>query len=151
MGYYTRYSLELKCLKDQKEVEQINIENVMKKVKVGSSTEEILKDLELIKNGKENAVIDEDSIFEDLRATSEDAKYAIDEDGNSNDSCKWYESTNEILSFSKKYPNWLFTLTGEGEESGDMWKKYFLNGKVQEAKAKITFDEFDEKKLKKIK
>lgn len=151
MGYQTRYSLEIKCLKEQKEVEQINIENVMKKVKVGSSKEEILKDLELIKNGKENTVIDENSIFEDLRNTSEDARYAIDEGGNGNDSCKWYESKNEILSFSKKYPNWLFTLTGEGEESGDIWKRYFLNGKVQEAKAKITFDEFDEKKLKKIK
>jgi hypothetical protein len=62
--------------------------------------------------------------------------------------CKWYESDEDMKKISKKYPLTIFVLEGEGEESGDLWKKYFLNGKMQEAKAKITYDEFDEKKLK---
>jgi hypothetical protein len=34
-----------------------------------------------------------------------------------------------------------------GEEGGDMWKRYYKNGKVQVANAKITYDEYDETKL----
>lgn len=61
---------------------------------------------------------------------------------------KWYESDSDMKELSKKYPLTIFVLEGEGEEHPDLWKKYFLNGKMQEAKAKITYDEFDESKLK---
>jgi hypothetical protein len=52
---------------------------------------------------------------------------------------------NEI---SKEYPNVIFELSGEGEESGDVWKNYYMNGKVQKCQARIVFDEFDENELK---
>lgn len=57
------------------------------------------------------------------------------------DSCKWYEHEEEMVSISEQFPTILFILSGEGEESGDIWRKYFKNGKVQVAEAKITFDE----------
>lgn len=63
------------------------------------------------------------------------------------DSCKWYDSNEDMKKFSKKFPGTIFVLSGEGEESGDIWKKYYKAGKVQECKAKITFDEYDENKL----
>lgn len=61
--------------------------------------------------------------------------------------CKWYEHEEEMRSFSRKYPNVIFILSGAGEEQGDLWKKYFKNGKMQIALAKITYDEFDERRL----
>lgn len=63
------------------------------------------------------------------------------------DSCKWYDHEEEMKDVSKKFPDVLFTLEGEGEESDDIWKKYFKNGKMQSCYAKITFDEYDESKL----
>ena len=63
------------------------------------------------------------------------------------DRCKWHNHDSDMAFFSEKYPESLFILKGEGEESGDIWIKYFLNGKMQRAEAKITFEEFDESKL----
>jgi len=64
------------------------------------------------------------------------------------DDCKWYEEPNDMKLISKRYPNVLFTLNGEGEESFDIWVKYYKNGKCQECIAELTFDKFDESKLK---
>lgn len=63
------------------------------------------------------------------------------------DSVKWYEHDENMRAVSKEYPDILFTLYGEGEESGDIWVKYYKNGKSQVANAQIKFDEFDPKKL----
>ena len=62
--------------------------------------------------------------------------------------CKWYEHEDDMKEFSKRFPNVLFTLSGEGEEAGDIWKKYFKNGKVQVSKARIIVDDFEESELK---
>ena len=65
------------------------------------------------------------------------------------ESSKWYESDEDmkILSSREEYKDVLFILDGEGESSGDIWKKYYKNGKQCELKAKITFPEFDESQL----
>jgi hypothetical protein len=60
---------------------------------------------------------------------------------------KWYEHEKEMREFSKKYPEVVFTLHGEGEESGDLWIKYFKNGKMQTSKARIEYDSYDESLL----
>lgn len=87
-------------------------------------------------------------IIDNLRDVSSDAKYALDADGSSRDSCKWYDHETELKSFSAKYPDILFTLNGEGEESGDVWVKYFKGGKMQVEKAVIQLAPFDPVKLR---
>lgn len=63
------------------------------------------------------------------------------------ESCKWYDHENNMRSYSKDHPKVLFTLEGEGEESGDIWKEYYKDGKMQRCKAKIMFDAFDEAQM----
>lgn len=65
-----------------------------------------------------------------------------------NDNLKWYDFNTHMKEFSKMHTLVVFTLKGVGEESGDLWIRYYKNGKVQEAKAVITYEEFDEGKLK---
>ena len=60
---------------------------------------------------------------------------------------KWYDHETHMRQISRKYKDLLFILRGEGEESGDLWVKYFKNGKMQTARARVEYDKFDEKKL----
>lgn len=75
-----------------------------------------------------------------LRTFSSEADYGIDVKGRSQEPVMWYKHEDDLLRLSRNFPKHLFTLIGEGEESGDLWRKYFRNGKMQVAKAKITFD-----------
>jgi len=63
------------------------------------------------------------------------------------ESCKWYEHEENMRELSRINPEVIFTLKGEGEESGDIWAKYFHQGKMQHAQAQIKFEEFDPLKL----
>ena len=60
---------------------------------------------------------------------------------------KWYGHEKDMREYSKKYPSVLFSLYGEGKESGDIWVEYHKNGLVQRALANIVLDEFNEDKL----
>jgi hypothetical protein len=64
------------------------------------------------------------------------------------DSCKWYEHEEDMRKLSALFPDVLFTLSGEGEESGDIWKMYVKGGKSHSVSAEIVLPEFDETKLK---
>jgi hypothetical protein len=75
----------------------------------------------------------------------DDIAYAV---GEYRDSCKWYDHEADMLAFSKRFPDVLFELSGEGEEACDMWRKYFKNGKMQSCPAQITYEPFDESKLR---
>ena len=44
------------------------------------------------------------------------------------DSCKWYDHEEEMIIYSKKFPDLLFVLDGDGEESGDIWRKFAVFG-----------------------
>ena len=62
---------------------------------------------------------------------------------------KWYDYRDHMKIISKKYPETLFKLYGNGEESEDIWVEYFKNGKSRYERGMITFAEFDETKLEK--
>jgi hypothetical protein len=81
--------------------------------------------------------------IKDYINNNEDIMYAIGEDAQGGDSCKWYEHEEDMLKMSSNFHGIVFILEGEGEEAGDIWKKYFLNGMVQECKAIITYEPFD--------
>lgn len=89
-----------------------------------------------IVNGDEN-------LIEALRDYREDARYAITGNGEAWYSSQWYGHEKDLRSFSLLHPDALFKLSGKGEESGDLWIKYYKNGKMQSCKAKIVFDEFN--------
>lgn len=91
---------------------------------------------------------DNEKMIETVRERIESARYALTESGDDRASCKWYGHEDDLKLISFENPNHLFTLWGEGEESGDLWVKYFKAGKMQMEKAKITYGEFDEEKLK---
>ena len=89
---------------------------------------------ELFIGGRKAELVDDSplqEVIKELRDTNGNAEYALDIDGETGETCKWYEHEAELKSFSAKHPNVLFTLHGEGEETGDIWDKYFLNGKCQ--------------------
>lgn len=63
------------------------------------------------------------------------------------DSCKWYNHEEDMVTLSQKHPTVLFKVHGEGEVSGDIWDKWFLNGKKQICNAEIVIPDFDPSKL----
>lgn len=77
----------------------------------------------------------------------EDRFYGIDCGGSSLDECKWYGHEEDMRKLSLEFPDIHFTLHGEGEESGDIWEKHFVKGKMQCCPATITFPTFDLAKL----
>jgi len=63
------------------------------------------------------------------------------------DTIKWYSYQEDMKVLSLRHPNTLFKLSGVGEESGDLWNEYYLNGKFQRCKAIVSYEEYDESKL----
>ena len=61
---------------------------------------------------------------------------------------KWYEFEKDCRLVSEKFPDDVIKLEGVGEEQDDQWVAYFKNGKMQMCRAIITFEPFDENKLK---
>ena len=60
---------------------------------------------------------------------------------------KWYNSDDDMKEFSKRYPDVIFALYGEGELSIDKWMAYYKNGKSHDGNLRIVNDDFDESKL----
>ena len=90
----------------------------------------------------------DDAVIQEFTEECEGAEHAIFPDGESNNSTKWYSHQTDLMEFSKKHPDTVFCLYGEGEEAGDLWNLYVKNGKGQRCKAKIDYPLFDEKELK---
>src|SRR5262245_45176353 len=64
------------------------------------------------------------------------------------DGQKWYDHENDMKELSRRYPDAVFHLHGEGEENEDIWEKHFKNGKTKVCKAQIVIAPFDPKELK---
>ena len=135
MGYYTEYTLVIdnSQVKDevekkkQSEIEEIQQSNISDELKM-----RLIKDVE--------------KTYRTSIATQSDVIDFLTYDP-FDDECKWYEHTEDMRKISEKYQNVIFSLYGNGEEDGDMWVKYFMNGKVQTEEAVITYADFDPKKL----
>ena len=87
-------------------------------------------------------------LIQELMDFSEEAGYAINEDGGTEDSTKWYEHELQLRLFSVLHPKVIFKLIGEGEEAGDSWHEYYMDGKMQVCKAVITYPQFNSDLLK---
>jgi hypothetical protein len=100
----------------------------------------------LDENGEEESAEISTKIIKELIEFYE-LEYALSENGEAGESCKWYSHHQDMLLFSKKFPDVVFELHGEGEETGDLWNEYFKNGKSQIERAKIVIGTYDSSKL----
>ncbi|MGG4105113.1 hypothetical protein AAXB25_14450 [Paenibacillus lautus] len=91
--------------------------------------------------------VDQHDTLRDIILSDEINFYALKEDGSPADMYTWYDHEETMRYTSKRHPDLIFKLEGEGEGAGDIWIKYFKDGKMQECRAKITFDEYDEARL----
>jgi hypothetical protein len=93
----------------------------------------------------------EKTTYEDVQNyinSDDDMEYALgDSFGEDEEPHKWYTHEEDMRRMSKEFPDIIFLLEGEGEESGDIWKEYYKNGKIQRCQARLVFEEFNENKL----
>lgn len=45
---------------------------------------------------------------------------------------KWYSHDDEMIALSKRWPDYLFRVDGEGEEQGDVWVAFYQAGEKEE-------------------
>lgn len=79
----------------------------------------------------------DDDLLNQIAEEEKDFDYAI------NEPCKWYGHEEDMLRISKRHPDTVFHLYGEGEENTDIWIKDFWNGNMQVRVTEIKFSEFD--------
>lgn len=61
----------------------------------------------------------------------------------SGEAIKWYDHETDMRNLSKAFPDFIFQLEGSGEESGDIWVKWFNKGQMQGGKAKLVLPALD--------
>ena len=62
---------------------------------------------------------------------------------------KWYDYEEDMRLLSYRFPDVVFELHGDGEESEDVWTHYYKGGRVQTDGLVVTYTyhKFDESKL----
>lgn len=130
MGYYTCFTLKVKPYDEKSEKKQPTASEIAKTMNEGFEKDEEFYPF--------SSSI-EDLIDENSKATS----FFMD----CEDSAKWYEYDEEMTALSEKYPDTLFKLHGDGEETGDTWDVYYLGGKSAEYRPG-PIPPFDPKDLK---
>lgn len=86
-------------------------------------------------------------VISKLRSENENALHAFNEEGCFENEMSWYDYDKEMAEFSKKYPDYIFVLWGDGQNSDDKWVHYFHNGLSQFERAKIEYGDYDPGKL----
>lgn len=68
-------------------------------------------------------------------------------EGLDEDTHKWYDYNENMLTLSRLHPSTIFELYGEGEDSGDIWRTCYCNGNRAGGSAEIVYPEIDFKQL----
>jgi hypothetical protein len=76
--------------------------------------------------------------------SDDDAKWCL------SDHLKWYDHHDHMVEVSKQFPDIIFVLCGEGEESDDIWQEYFTNGEYEEIYAEIVYPKPTNPKFKNL-
>lgn len=50
------------------------------------------------------------------------------------EACSWYDHDKDMRAYSRAHPGVVFVLDGDGEEVGDVWRKWYRGGQVREWK-----------------
>lgn len=66
------------------------------------------------------------------------------------DDTKWYDHDEDCAKLSLSFPDVVFVLHGEGEETGDLWNSYYKNGQCQICRVQLSYPPFDVTKLKSV-
>ena len=66
------------------------------------------------------------------------------------DHFKWYGHHEDMCAHSLKYPDVVFTISGEGEENGDVWISHYKGGVVIEEKQGYNIFGFERITRKKL-
>lgn len=92
---------------------------------------------------------DDDLLRQIITSESEESeiRYALEDDGRTSQSTKWYCHDNDMRKLSQKWPNVTFHLHGEGEENDDIWTATYRDGLCHHRRAQITIEDFDPQKL----
>lgn len=137
MGYETRYTLDYMLPIEAQEDKEKRI-FIQQCVRNGIN---IPRSIMIQSSGLEDNVVDA------IKSTNSCSYGPMNEFLNGS-TCKWYDHEEDMKIFSKRFPTIIFKLEGVGEEPGDLWVKYFKNGKMQKCIAIISYEEYDESKLK---
>lgn len=135
MGYYTIYKLS-KIDNRSEQNEKIKNERILTILESNLPDEEKQHYVKLIEKEYEIPKITNRTVVDVIGFNPFD-----------DEPTKWYDHENDMREVSLKISNVVFVLDGYGEETGDIWRKYFYNGKVQRTVGKIVFEDFSESKL----
>ena len=144
MGYATRHKLSI--INDSGSDYTKKIDKLKLNITLTKDYEEIVKNVREIEKLENYDTKNE--VMEYIQSDEEDMYYAIESYDEFNEECKWYSHKNDMLILSNKFRDVLFELSGEGEESGDVWKEYYKNGLMQRCEAALVYPEFNESKMK---
>lgn len=123
MGYYTNYSLQIEC----------DVAGIL----LGDHAES-----EIARYISEQEPNNELQVF-----LGDDGSGVLELKRGATHSMKWYSHDIDMRRLSRKFPDVLFRLQGQGEEYSDVWRKYYFNGMMQLCSPKISYDPFDPEKL----
>jgi len=80
-----------------------------------------------------------DVMMDYLFCIDEGIREILNSDGTTQNAAPWYEHEKHMQILSRKFPAYTFVLSGIGEEPEDMWKKFFTNGLMRQASARISY------------
>jgi hypothetical protein len=56
------------------------------------------------------------------------------------DPMKWYGWKEDLIVASKKFPTVTFIMSGNGEDDGDLWRAYALDGEIEMCDGQVIFN-----------